>query len=154
MFQIFDQALDPATLAQQLADPTCGGYVSFEGWVRNHQDGRSVIALEYEVYRPMAMSEGHNVLAEACQRFDVVDVAAVHAQGRLDIGDLAVWVGAVAHHRAAAFDACRYAIDQIKVRLPIWKKEFYTDGHSGWVNCEQCARHGHEHGAVNAKAGP
>ncbi len=148
MFEIFSEPLQSAQLAQRLADPSCGGYVSFEGWVRNHQDGQGVEALEYEIYQPLALSEGDKVLAEAVQRFDVVSMAAVHAVGRLDIGDLAVWVGAVAHHRAAAFDACRYAIDQIKVRLPIWKKEYYTDGNSGWVNCEQCAAHGraqHDH---------
>ncbi|MEM7706123.1 MAG: molybdenum cofactor biosynthesis protein MoaE [Pseudomonadota bacterium] len=142
MFEIAEGPLQPQELAARLANPTCGGYVSFEGWVRNHQDGRQVQALEYEVYRPLAQSEGEKVLAEARERFEVVDVAAVHAAGHLAIGGLAVWVGAVAHHRAAAFDACRYAIDQIKVRLPIWKKEFYQEGDSGWVNCEQSAADG------------
>ncbi|MFK7955923.1 MAG: molybdenum cofactor biosynthesis protein MoaE [Lysobacterales bacterium] len=147
MFEISSEPLNPGDLALGLADASCGGYVSFEGWVRNHQDGRAVRALEYEVYAPLALSEGKKVLAEALDRFDVESVAAVHAQGKLAIGDLAVWVGAVAHHRAAAFDACRYAIDQVKVRLPIWKKEYYRDGHSGWVNCEQCAAQGHhQHG--------
>ena len=64
----------------------------------------------------------------------------VHRTGMLDIGDCAVWVGVSSPHRDEAFRACRYIIDQIKVRLPIWKKEYYEDGHSGWVNCERCAR--------------
>ncbi len=145
MFKISSQPLKSNELALGLADASCGGYVSFEGWVRNHQDGRAVRGLEYEVYEPLALIEGEKVMAEALSRFDVVAVGAVHAQGQLAVGDLAVWVGAVAHHRAAAFDACRYCIDQIKVRLPIWKKEHYLDGHSGWVNCEQCVEHGHHH---------
>ncbi|MEM9530648.1 MAG: molybdenum cofactor biosynthesis protein MoaE [Pseudomonadota bacterium] len=138
-FRVSREPLAPAKLAQELAHPACGGYVSFEGWVRNHQDGRGVTRLAYEVYHPLAMTEADAVLREALERFDVVDVAAVHAEGPLEIGGLAVWVGAVAHHRAEAFDACRYVIDEIKVRLPIWKKEFYSDGDSGWVNCESSA---------------
>ena len=138
-FRVSREPLAPAKLALELAHPTCGGYVSFEGWVRNHQDGRGVTRLEYEVYHPLANKEAGGILEDALQRFDVVDVAAVHAEGPLEIGGLAVWVGAVAHHRGAAFDACRYVIDEIKVRLPIWKKEFYADGDSGWVNCNRSA---------------
>lgn len=144
-FRITSRPIDPATLARGLADAACGGYASFEGWVRNHQDGRAVDALEYEVYHPLALSEGEAVLAEARDRFDIVAISAVHAEGRLEIGDLAVWIGVAAHHRDAAFDACRYAIDQIKLRLPIWKKEFYSDGDSGWVNCTACAEKAHLH---------
>lgn len=144
-FSIASGPIEPAALARGLADAACGGYASFEGWVRNHQDGRAVDALEYEVYHPLALSEGEAVLAEARDRFDIVAIAAMHAQGRLEIGELAVWVGVAAHHRDAAFDACRYAIDQIKLRLPIWKKEFYSDGDSGWVNCTACAEKAHFH---------
>lgn len=144
-FSIAEGTIDTRALAQALAHDDCGGYASFEGWVRNHQDGRAVLALEYEVYQPLALSEGQAVLAEARDRFDIVDIAAVHAQGRLEIGELAVWIGVAAHHRDAAFDACRYAIDQVKLRLPIWKKEFYADGDSEWVNCAACAEKAHVH---------
>ncbi|MDJ0654545.1 MAG: molybdenum cofactor biosynthesis protein MoaE [Xanthomonadales bacterium] len=139
MFEICTGSVDSTRLARELADPACGGYATFEGWVRNHHEGRSVSGLEYEVYEPLAVKEGETVLAEALERFDINRAACIHAQGALDIGELAVWVGVSAPHRDAAFDACRYIIDQIKIRLPIWKKEFYVEGDSGWVNCEVCA---------------
>jgi molybdopterin synthase catalytic subunit len=81
------------------------------------------------------------VLAEACRKYPLLRAACVHRSGLLEIGECAVWVGVSAPHRDEAFAACRYIIDQVKVRLPIWKKEHYANGHSGWVNCERCARH-------------
>ncbi len=135
--------IDPAALSRQLANVQCGGFVSFEGWVRNHNEGRAVQALEYEVYTPIAESEGALILAEARDRFEITEVWAEHREGRLALEDCAVWVGVAAAHRGAAFDACRYVIDNVKTRLPIWKKEFYVDGDSGWVNCEACAEHAH-----------
>ena len=90
----------------------------------------------------MALSEGRAVIAEACDRFPHLHAVCVHRTGLLEIGECAVWVGVSAPHRDEAFMACRYIIDQVKVRLPIWKKEYYEDGHSGWVNCERCAAHG------------
>jgi len=73
------------------------------------------------------------------QQFPFLEACCVHRSGVLDIGDCAVWVGVSAPHRDEAFKACRFIIDEIKVRLPIWKKEHYVDGDSGWVNCERCA---------------
>ena len=112
-----------------------GAYAAFQGWVRNHNDGRDVVSLEYEAYGPIAVSEGERVLAEALQRFNLLKVAASHRVGHLQIGDCAVWVGVSAAHRGDAFDACRYVIDELKSRLPIWKKEHYAGGDSGWINC-------------------
>ncbi len=89
----------------------------------------------------MALSEGEKILAEAGQRYPHLRAHCVHRTGMLEIGECAVWVGVSAPHRDEAFQACRYIIDQLKVRLPIWKKEYYADGHSGWVNCERCAEH-------------
>jgi sulfur-carrier protein adenylyltransferase/sulfurtransferase len=131
----------------RLADPGCGGYASFEGWVRDRNDGEGVTALEYEAFAPLAVKEGERVLAEAAERFGVTRAACVHRVGRLAVGDLAVWVGASAPHRDEAFRACRYIIDEVKHRLPIWKKEHYVSGATGWVNCERCAQpaaHAHE----------
>jgi len=76
-------------------------------------------------------------------RFGLDHAECVHRTGALEIGDVAVWVGVSAAHRGEAFDACRHIIDEIKHRVPIWKKEYYTDGDSGWVNCERCAAHAH-----------
>lgn len=141
MFAITAETIDPGTLRDALTASAAGACVTFEGWVRDHNEGRAVTALEYEVYEPLAVTEAERVLGEARQKFDLIAASAVHRSGRLEIGECAVWVGVSAAHRDAAFAACRYIIDEIKHRLPIWKKEYYDDGDSGWVNCERCAAH-------------
>ena len=135
--------IDSAALRASMADVRAGAIVTFEGWVRNHNEGREVRALEYEVYAPLAVSEGERIIAEVGEDIPIIAARAVHRSGALALGDCAVWVGVVSPHRDEAFRACRRIIDEIKVRLPIWKKEHYTDGDSGWVNCERCARHAH-----------
>lgn len=135
--------IDPDALRKQLFDDSAGAYCSFEGWVRNLNEGEDVLQLEYEAYEPVAVSEGNKVLAEAAQRYPHLHAHCVHRTGLLEIGDCAVWVGVSSPHRDEAFQACRHIIDALKVRLPIWKKEFYVNGDSGWVNCERCAEHGH-----------
>ncbi len=139
MFRFSRDALDPAPLREALADRGCGGYASFEGWVRDQNEGQSVTHLEYEAFEPLAIKEGERILSEALERFGVEHAACVHRIGDLAIGEIAVWVGVSARHRDEAFRACRYIIDEVKHRLPIWKKEHYGSGDSGWVNCERCA---------------
>ncbi|MDP7399501.1 MAG: molybdenum cofactor biosynthesis protein MoaE [Lentisphaeria bacterium] len=147
MFELSATPLEAIDLKSRFADVRAGGYVTFEGWVRNHNEGREVLRLEYEAYEQLCLEEASRIIAEAEERFDIIQAACAHRTGTLEIGDMAVWVGVSAEHRGPAFDACRYVIDNVKVRLPIWKKEYYTDGDSDWVNCEQCAVHGHAHGA-------
>jgi molybdopterin synthase catalytic subunit len=134
-FRLSDQPLDPAALQRALAGVRAGACVTFEGWVRDHNDGRPVRALDYEAYPLLAEKEGARIVAEARAKFDLLAAACVHRTGGLAIGDLAVWVGVSAAHRGAAFDACRFIIDETKARVPIWKKEHYADGTSEWVNC-------------------
>lgn len=134
-FQITDKAIDPSSLRQELLCEVSGAYASFEGWVRNHNEGKSVNGLEYSSYQPLAEKEGLRIIAEAIERFNVEAAACVHRTGILKIGEIAVWVGVSAAHRDAAFDACRYIIDETKSRVPIWKREGYRDGPAGWVNC-------------------
>jgi molybdopterin synthase catalytic subunit len=129
----------PEQLRSVLADPACGGYAAFEGWVRDSNEGQRVRALEYEAFEALGMREGERIIAEALARFGVAHAACVHRIGALQVGELAVWVGVSAAHRDEAFRACRYIIDEVKHRLPIWKKEHYLSGDSGWVNCERCA---------------
>jgi adenylyltransferase/sulfurtransferase len=156
-FRFSSSALDPESLRTELADPTCGGYAAFEGWVRNHNEGREVRHLEYEAFADLAVREGERIIAEACARFGVDNARCVHRVGDLALGELAVWVGVSARHRDEAFKACRYIIDEVKHRVPIWKKEHYVDGDSGWVNCERCAAapghldpgHTHDHAHHN-----
>ncbi len=135
----------PDALRAVLADPACGGYASFEGWVRDHNEGQRVLRLEYEAYEPLALREGERIVAEARERYGVRRAVCVHRTGSLAIGELAVWVGVSAAHRDEAFAACRYIIDEVKQRVPIWKKEHYPGGDSGWVNCERCAHPEHDH---------
>ena len=144
-FRLSAEPLDPAALKAELTDPRAGAYAAFEGWVRNHNDGRTVERLEYEAYAELALKEGERILADARERFGLLRAACAHRVGRLEIGGLAVWVGVASAHRREAFAACRYIIDAIKARAPIWKKEYYTNGDSGWVHCEHCAAHGLEH---------
>jgi len=140
MIEITNVAIDPDELRAGLFDPAAGAYCSFEGWIRNENEGQAVLRLEYEAYEPLALSEGQKILAEAQQQFPHLQAHCKHRTGMLEIGECAVWVGVSSPHRDEAFQACRYIIDQLKARLPIWKKEHYVDGHSGWVNCERCAK--------------
>ncbi len=144
-FSFSEAALDVAALQRALRDETCGGFAAFEGWVRNHNEGHAVTRLEYEAFAELAEKEGARILNEAITRFGVTRAACVHRVGSLAIGDVAVWVGVSAVHRDAAFRACRFIIDEVKHRVPIWKKEHYVNGDSGWVNCERCATHAHDH---------
>jgi len=138
-FSFRAEPIDPAAWRATLADPACGGYASFEGWVRDSNEGQRVTHLEYEAFEPLAVREGERILEEALARFGAEHAACVHRVGDLAVGDMAVWVGVSARHRQEAFLACRYIIDEVKHRLPIWKKEHYESGDTGWVNCERCA---------------
>ena len=134
-FKIMSAPIDPETRKRELVQSAAGACVTFEGWVRNHNDGEAVQALEYEAHAGIAEKEGAKILAEAKQRFAIDIALCEHRIGKLAIGDCAVWVGVSAGHRGAAFDACRYIIDETKARVPIWKKEYYASGETGWVNC-------------------
>ena len=135
IFKITNEPLDITVLNQTLRDDSAGAYASFEGWVRNLNDGKGVTSLDYEAHEVVAASEGTKILAEALDSFGLLAATSFHRIGHLDIGDCAVWVGVSAPHRGPAFDGCRYIIDELKQRLPIWKKEHYQDGQSDWINC-------------------
>lgn len=137
-FAFSSVALDTAALQNQLRDPGCGGFAAFEGWVRDHNEGQAVTRLEYEAFVELAEKEGARIVQAAIEEFGVSRAACVHRVGSLALGDVAVWVGVSAAHRDEAFRACRHIIDEVKHRLPIWKKEHYVTGDSGWVNCERC----------------
>ncbi|MFD0726329.1 molybdenum cofactor biosynthesis protein MoaE [Lysobacter brunescens] len=132
-FAIAEDAFDIAPLRAGLLRAEAGAYASFEGWVRNHNDGRAATGLRYESYRALAEAEGERILDEALARFAIADAACMHRIGDLEVGDLAVWVGVSAAHRDAAFAACRWIIDEVKSRVPIWKHERYIDGDAQWL---------------------
>jgi molybdopterin synthase catalytic subunit len=146
-FRFSEHPIDTASARRELVDFGAGGYVSFEGWVRDFNEGREVTRLEYEAFQELALKEGERILAEAANRFPIKHALCIHRVGSLSLSDMAVWVGVSAVHRGEAFDACRFIIDAVKHRVPIWKKEHYRNGDSGWVNCERCAAapHGEPH---------
>lgn len=133
-FALAERPIDPAAERDHLDHPAAGACVTFEGWVRDHNEGRPVLRLDYQAYAALAEREGEAILAEARTRFAIRAARCLHRIGRLEIGDLAVWVGVSAAHRGAAFDACRWIMDEIKQRVPIWKNEHYADGESGWLH--------------------
>ena len=145
LFQLPSQSFQAHHFVREMENHAAGAYTSFEGWVRNHNEGKDVASLEYEAYPDLALKEGCRILAEALEKFDIIDSRCIHRTGHLQIGEIAVWVGTTAKHREEAFTACRYIIDEVKGRGPIWKKEHYADGDSGWVKCEHCASHIHRH---------
>jgi molybdopterin synthase catalytic subunit len=138
-FRFTPAAIDTAAARREVLDVAAGGYVSFEGWVRDHNEGREVTRLEYEAFQELAVKEGERILAEALVRFPIKRALCIHRVGELGLRDMAVWVGVSSVHRGEAFAACRFIIDEIKHRVPIWKKEHYRSGDSGWVNCERCS---------------
>jgi len=145
-FDLSGAPADLDALRAALQHPGSGGFCTFEGWVRDSNEGRQVDGLDYEAYDDLARAEGDLIIAEAIARYGVADARCVHRTGQLKVGDLAVWVGVAAAHRDEAFRACRYIIDEIKHRLPIWKKEHYLDGDTAWVACTHVHReHEHEH---------
>ena len=134
VFELSQEPIDTAARRRALEAPGAGAVVVFEGCVRNVNEGREVATLEYEAAAPLAKQAWDPIEREAIERFEIIEVHCVHRTGRLAIGDTAVWIGVLAGHRAAAFDACRYVIDELKMRLPVWKKEHYTDGSNHWIN--------------------
>jgi molybdopterin synthase catalytic subunit len=134
-FALAPAPLDPAALTaalRALSGDAAGALVTFEGRVRAASGGRTVTGLEYEAYESLGCREGQRVADEAAKTFDVLDVACVHRTGALRPGEIAVWIGVTAAHRDAAFRACRAVIDEVKRRVPIWKKEHFADGTSEW----------------------
>jgi molybdopterin synthase catalytic subunit len=144
-FRIVAESIDCGAFRDSLQGRHSGGYVQFEGWVRDHNEGREVLRLEYEVHESLAVKEGTRIIQEAIERFGVHRARAQHRSGLLELTDVAVVVGVASAHRGEAFAACRYIIDEIKHRLPIWKKEHYADGSAHWVRCDHCAAPGHTH---------
>ena len=134
MFSISEVPIDVASLRREIEAVGAGAVVCFEGRVRDHNDGRAVDGLSYQAYVELAEAEGRRIVDEARAKFAVEHIACVHRIGDLALGDVAVWAGVSAAHRAAAFDACRYVIDQVKKRVPIWKREHYVEGSPKWLH--------------------
>ena len=139
MLLISKTPLEEIDLRKGFTSARAGAFSCFEGWVRNENDGKKVIALEYEAYESLCIKEAQKILIEVKKEFNVIAVRVFHRVGKLNIGEMAVWVGVIAQHREDSFKACRTIIDEVKVRLPIWKKEYYDTGESEWIICSACA---------------
>ena len=125
--------IDSASLLKEVSAPHNGATVLFVGVVREENEGRPVTGIEYAAYRSMAERELTRIVQECGARFDTADLIAVHRIGRLEVGEASVVIAAAHPHRAQAYEASRYIIEQIKLRLPIWKREEYADGTREWV---------------------
>ena len=134
LVEIRDDQLSLADHEAAVADPRAGAVVSFQGVVRDHDQGRGVTLLEYEGH-PSAADVLREVAAEIAANSDVYAVAVSHRVGLLKIGDVALVAAVSTAHRAAAFTACARLVDEAKARLPIWKRQVFTDGTEEWVNC-------------------
>jgi molybdopterin synthase catalytic subunit len=134
-FELTTEPVDVASVARRVVLPECGATVSLDGYAREWTKGRRTKYLVYEAYDGMAISEMQRLGVEAHQRFDIAHIGIVHRTGKLEIGETSVVISVSAPHRKAAFEACEWAIRELKRTVPIWKKEVYEDGET-WVGPE------------------
>lgn len=135
------EPLELGSLLAQVQSPSRGGIACFLGTIRDHNDGHAVLRLDYSAYEPMAEAECARIRAEAEARWDCA-VALQHRIGTLHVGEAAVAVAAASAHRDEAFAACRFVIEQLKRRVPIWKREVFADGTSEWVGSGTAGQRG------------
>ena len=134
-FELTTEPIDVGAVARRVVPPRCGATVTLDGYVREWTRGRRTLYLIYEAYPPMALSEMQRLGREAQASFEIAHIGIVHRTGRLEIGETSVVICVSAPHRRAAFEACEWAIRELKRSVPIWKKEFYEDGEV-WVEGE------------------
>ena len=150
--EIWETPLLPDRFSNEIRKyPKAGACVTFEGWVRNHNEGKEVVQLAYEAYAPMATKEIQKIIEKTKKKFPVLTIHVYHRTGILNIGDIAVWIGVVGEHRKEAFQACDTVMRELKHRAPIWKKETYLDHSTQWIHCahSKCAfktKKGETHG--------
>ncbi len=140
------EPIDTRALRANLPEhPDSGGYVCFEGHIRDINHGKKVRRLDYETYDELALKELTRICETAAERFKLGFVRAVHRKGSLEIGEPAVMIQVLSRHRREAFEGCRFVIDQLKARVPIWKKEYYDDGSTEWTQCHDHVSPDHDH---------
>ena len=136
IFRIVREPIDAKGIVESLKAPEDGALVVFDGFVRDNFKGQKTLYLEYEAYENMAWAKMREIGAQIHERFAIRRLAMVHRLGRLEIGETSVLIAVASAHRAAAFDACRYAIDTLKKTVPIWKKEYFVGG-AVWAEGER-----------------
>jgi molybdopterin synthase catalytic subunit len=135
LFILVRDPIDTLALVRHVRAPEVGAIVTFDGCVRNHSHNRATLYLEYEAYESMAIEKIREIAAQLHANFPIHRVAIAHRLGRLQIGETSVFIAVSSAHRPAAFEACRWAIDTLKRTVPIWKKEYFTDG-AVWADGE------------------
>ena len=133
MFLITEEIINPHNIELEFPSSKVGAKSIFEGIVRDNNLGKAVRKLEYQCYKELAIKEGSLILKEALTKYKVDDVFCIHRTGKLEIGETAVLVRVLAANRDDSFQGCRYIIDEVKKRVPIWKKEIYKSGESNWL---------------------
>jgi len=134
-FELTTDPIDVGTIARRVVLPECGATITLDGYAREWTKGRRTLHLVYEAYEPMALREMKRLGAQAHEKFDIAHIGIVHRTGRLEIGETSVVISVSAPHRRAAFEACEWAIRELKRTVPIWKKEVFADGEV-WVEGE------------------
>ena len=134
-FELTTDPIDVGEVARRVVLPQCGATVTLDGYAREWTRGRRTLYLVYEAYAPMAMREMQRLAQQAHEKFEIAHIGIVHRTGRLEIGETSVVIAVSAPHRRAAFEACEWAIRELKRTVPIWKKEFFEDGEV-WVEGE------------------
>ena len=132
MYRIVEEPIAADALHEAVRSDSDGAVVTFSGVVRNNSGGSRTLYLVYDAYRGMAEKKMEEIGGEAKARWEVDQVAVLHRVGRLEIGEISVLIAVSSPHRQAAFEACRYTIDQLKAVAPIWKKEVWVDGEA-WI---------------------
>lgn len=133
MFRIVTAPIDVTALQALVSRPEAGAISLFLGVTRNHQQGKAVLRLEYEAYAPMACKVMEQIAAEAKAKWRLEAVALHHRIGVVPVGEASVGIAVSAAHRAEAIEACHYLIDRLKEVVPVWKKEFFSDGQAQWL---------------------
>ena len=131
---IVERALDPCAILAEVERSANGAALLFVGTVRETNDGRAVTGIDYSAYVPMAERELAAIVAESAGRFGTTDIVVEHRVGTLGLGEASVVIAAAHPHRAPAFEACRFVIEELKRRLPVWKREHYADGAREWID--------------------
>ncbi len=135
MFDVVDHVIDERAVVESVADPRAGAVCTFAGVVRDNSKGKRVLYLEYEAYPEMALKQMRQIADEMQSHWHILHVSMVHRTGRLQVGEASVFIAVSSPHRAEAFEACRYAIDRLKMIVPVWKKEVWEGGEY-WVGWE------------------
>lgn len=134
MNSLTHEPIDYTALTESVRSPQAGAVILFLGTVREFTEGRQTVALDYDAYNAMALKQMETLIAQARSQWPIVEAAIIHRLGRLELGDISVAVAVSAPHRHQAFDAGRFLIDQLKVVVPIWKRENWADGSTEWVH--------------------